>query len=74
MASRTPMLEIAVAALEDLYEDIQSESDRAIYQSRPAAARRIGQEAATVKAALYLIQNLVSRHPIPPQDGELLAS
>lgn len=68
------MLEIAIAALEDLYEDIQSESDRAIFRERPASAVRIGQEAATVKAALYLIQNLVSNHPVPPQDGELLAS
>jgi hypothetical protein len=67
------MYEIALAALEDLYEDIQSKSDRAIFQSRPASAVRIGQEAATVKAALYLIQNLVSHHPVPPQDGELLA-
>lgn len=55
---------IALAALEDLFDDISASSDRAIFANRPATAVHLGQQAAMVKAALLILRS--SAPAIPP--------
>ena len=70
----SPLYEIALAALTDLYEDTQQSSDRAIFAERPAAAVRLGQQAAVVKSALRLLESLTPHRPLSAQDTERVAS
>ena len=72
MSHISPFYEIALCALEDLYEDIQQVSNRMVFQSRPATAVRIGQQAAFVKAAIQLLKTIETANPIPPQDRKRL--
>jgi len=59
----SPYLEIALAALEDLKEDLHHQSNRAFFSSRFVTAVDFGKQEATVRNCLELLASLNPKHP-----------
>lgn len=61
----SPYLELAIATLQDLRDDIHQRANRQFFQSRVVSYGDLLQQEATVRNALQLIEALAHKNPVP---------
>jgi hypothetical protein len=69
----SPYLELALATLEDLRDDLHTRGNKAFFDSRFVTAVDFGQQESTVRNCLALLRTLAAAHPLPAEDLERVA-
>jgi hypothetical protein len=70
----SPYLELALATLEDLRDDLHAKGNKAFFGSHFVSANDYGQQEATVRNCLTLLRSLAASHPVSVEGRERVAS